>query len=125
MDRRTFTTWIEWYEAAWRTAGTDVLAQLFTDEATYTPSPFEDAIVGLAAITEFWDAERRSHDEAFTLTAALVAVEGDTGVARIEVVYGDPPARYRDLWVFTLAADGRCRAFEEWPFFPGQPRVAP
>lgn len=54
-----------------------------------------------------------------------LAVEGDTGVARLEVVYDDPPsARYRDLWILTLATDGRCTAFEEWPFFPDQPRVA-
>jgi hypothetical protein len=54
-----------------------------------------------------------------------VAVEGDVGVARVEIVYGDPEAhRYRDLWIVTLEADARCRAFEEWPFFPGQPLSA-
>jgi hypothetical protein len=32
---------------------------------------------------------------------------------------------YRDLWIVTLDAEGRgCVAFEEWPFFPGQERVA-
>ena len=62
----------------------------------------------------------------FTLVAEVIAVEGDTGVARLEVSYGDPPTRrYRDLWIVTLGADGRCTAFEEWPFFPGQGRVAP
>jgi hypothetical protein len=37
-------------------------------------------------------------------------------------VYGEPARRtYRDLWVITLDADGRCSAFEEWPFHPDQP----
>ena len=64
-------------------------------------------------------------DEVFVLASEPVAVEGEVGVARIEVRYGDPVARtYRDLWVVTLDAEGRCTAFEEWPFFPGQPRVA-
>ena len=47
------------------------------------------------------------------------------GVARVEVRYGDPPTRiYRDLWFVKLADDGRCMAFEEWPFFPGHQRTA-
>ena len=34
------------------------------------------------------------------------------------------PRVYRDLWVGTLGPEGRCSAFEEWPFFPGQPLSA-
>jgi len=37
-----------------------------------------------------WDAEREGPDEVFKLTSEIVAVEGDTGVVRVEVVYGDP-----------------------------------
>ena len=40
------------------------------------------------------------------------------GRPRAEVQYGEPMARtYRDLWVITLDPNGRCTAFEEWPFF--------
>lgn len=50
------------------------------------------------------------------------AVDGDTAVVRVEVTYGEPrPGEYRDLWIVRLGADGRCREFEEWPFWPGQP----
>ena len=49
----------------------------------------------------------------------LVAVEGDVGVARVDVRYGPPrEQRYLDLWVVRLEEDGRCREFEEWPFWP-------
>jgi ketosteroid isomerase-like protein len=117
-----FDAWIADYERAWRTAGTTALAGLFTDDASYRAGPYEEPVLGLDAIGAFWEAEREGPDETFTLTAGLVAAQGDTAVARAEVVYGDPPHRtYRDLWIVTLAADGRCAAFEEWPFFPGQP----
>jgi hypothetical protein len=47
------------------------------------------------------------------------------GVARIEVRYGNPTTRiYRDIWIVTLDEDRLCTSFEEWPFFPGQPRAA-
>jgi ketosteroid isomerase-like protein len=117
-----FAAWIADYERAWRTAGITALAGLFTEDATYRAGPYEDTVAGLSAIGAFWDAERDGPDETFTLAYEIVAAQGDTAVARAEVVYGDPPHRsYRDLWIITLAGDGRCSAFEEWPFFPGQP----
>jgi hypothetical protein len=118
--------WLAGYERAWRSPGTDVLAGLFTDQATYQPAPYDEPIQGLAAIAAFWDAEREGPGETFTMDTEVMAVDGDQAVARVHVLYGDPPVReYRDLWLIRFAQDGRCEAFEEWPFFPGQPRVAP
>jgi SnoaL-like domain len=102
----------------WRTPGTDALAELFADDATYSNAPYGETSRGLDAIAELWDREREGPDEAFEMSAEVVAVEADTGVARIEVSYGDPkPAKYRDLWIVRLER-GRCVAFEEWPFWP-------
>ena len=53
------------------------------------------------------------------MTSEIVAVEGDTGVSRVEVWYdGPPPRHYRDLWIVRLDDSGRCTHFEEWPFWP-------
>jgi uncharacterized protein (TIGR02246 family) len=117
--------WIAAYERAWRTRGTELLAGLFTDDATYSQSPFDPPVAGLPAIAEMWQATRASADEPFTMTSEVVAVDGDVGVARIEVHYDEPrPHEYRDLWIMRFAPDGRCAAFEEWPFWPGQPLSA-
>ena len=119
MDPDDLDRWIGAYERAWRTPGTDGLGELFTEGATYSTAPFERPYEGLEAISEMWEAEREGADEEFEMSWEPVAVEGDTGVARVEVRYAGPPARhYRDLWVIRLDADGRCRAFEEWPFWP-------
>ncbi|HLM50394.1 MAG TPA: nuclear transport factor 2 family protein [Solirubrobacteraceae bacterium] len=117
--------WVGEYERAWRTPGTHVLGELFTPDVTYLPSPFEEPVRGLDALASFWDSERVGPGEAFTLRAWPVAVEGRSGVARAHVDYHGPrPRSYRDLWVVVIAADGRCRHFEEWPFHPARPRVA-
>ena len=111
------------YERAWRTAGTDVLREIFTEDATYRTSPYEEPLRGLEAVADMWERERLGPDEEFTLESEVVAVDGHTAVARIEVRYGPPrSSEYRDLWVMEFAPDGRCQAFEEWPFFPGRPR---
>ena len=122
MDHTDLLDWIDRYEQAWRSAGTETLRGLFTPDATYLQGPYEQQVSGLDGIARMWESERAGPDEVFTMTREVVAVEGDTGVARIEVRYGDPPRQYRDLWIVRLAADGvsprRAAAFEEWPFWP-------
>jgi ketosteroid isomerase-like protein len=126
MDRTALRRWVESYERAWRTPGTDSLAELFAPDATYSMAPFEEDHRGLDAIAELWEAEREGPDEIFTMESEILAVEGDTGVVRVEVRYGEPVRRvYRDLWVVRLGADGRCTAFEEWPFWPRRGHSAP
>ena len=69
MDRMTrddVRRWVAGYERAWRTAGTDELAALFTDDVTYVASPWADPVVGLPALAKFWEAERDGPDEAST-----------------------------------------------------------
>ena len=121
MEHARLSTWIDLYEQAWRAPGTDWLEYLFAPEATYSMEPFEPAVTGLDAIAELWERERASPDEVFRMQSEIVAVEGDTGVVRVEVTYGEPVERhYRDLWIVRLDANGLCTSFEEWPFWPGK-----
>ena len=119
-ERATVEAWVRDYERLWRTEGTDGLAELFTADASYLPSPWARPIVGLPAIAEFWESERTGPDEAFTMASEVIAVDGSTAVVRVSVEYGASGSRWRDLWVLELGEDGRCTAFEEWPFAPGQ-----
>jgi len=120
MERRDFRDWIERYEHAWREPGTQELAGLFATDANYRQAPYAEPVEGLEAIEAMWEREREGPDEAFTMTAELTAVDGEVGVARVEVHYGAPAeGSYRDLWVIELREDGRARSFEEWPFAPG------
>src|SRR5262245_15929954 len=116
-SRADVDAWIAAYERAWRTPGTEPLAGLFSDDARYRPSPYEEPIRGREAIADFWEDERESPDEAFEMRHEIVAVDGDTGVIRVDVDY-ERGSEYRDLWVIGLGPDGRCSDFEEWPFWP-------
>ncbi len=88
------------HEAAWRAPGTGDLASVFTGDATYLKSPYEQPITGLDAIKRMWEQEREGPDEVFALATDIVAVDGPTAVVRADICYGDPPRQeYRDLWV--------------------------
>jgi SnoaL-like domain len=119
MDRAGLATWVDGYERAWRTPGRAALDELFTPDATYSTAPFEEPFRGLGAIGEMWEREREGPDEVFDMRSEVVAVDGDTGVVRVEVAYGGARRMlYRDLWIIRLDEAGRCFAFEEWPFWP-------
>jgi ketosteroid isomerase-like protein len=119
MDRAQLTDWIAGYERAWRSPGTDALAGLFTEDATYSTAPYENPHRGLAAIGEMWEAERLGSGEDFEMSSEIVAAEGDTGVVRVEVQYRAPKDKeYRDLWIVRLSGAALCSHFEEWPFWP-------
>lgn len=116
MTRDELSRWVDAYEAAWRSG--DGVDRLFTPDASYRSAPYLDPYTGIAAIEEFWKRET-DDGEKFTVDREIVAVEGQTGVVRLEVEYTAPRERhYRDIWIVTLDADGRCTAFEEWPFWP-------
>jgi ketosteroid isomerase-like protein len=126
MTAQEVEAWVAGYERAWRTAGTDALRDLFTEDAGYRQSPYAQPVSGLPAIAAMWEDEREGPDEAFTMATEVVAVDGAIAVVRVHVRYGEPAGReYRDLWVMRFAPDGRCAEFEEWPFWPGQPHAAP
>jgi ketosteroid isomerase-like protein len=121
VNRAAVESWIAGYELAWRTPGTDSLAELFTPDVSYAQSPWGPVVYGLGALAEFWEANRVSADEPFSMRAGVVAVDGDTAVVRVEVDYAATGKRWRDIWIIELDHDGRCRAYEEWPFTPEQP----
>ncbi|ACQ81572.1 conserved hypothetical protein [Beutenbergia cavernae DSM 12333] len=122
MDRAQVMAWVAEYERYWRSAELAGVERLFTPDARYRPSPYEESEVGHDAIKAFW-ADDAGLD--FTVRAEPVAVDGATAVVRLEVRYGDPaPQEYRDLWLLTFAEDGRVADFEEWAYWPGKPYTA-
>ena len=109
--------WVAGYERAWRDGDVSGVPRLFTEDARYRRSPYEESQVGHREIQAFW-----LDDDAatFSVVAEPVAVEGRDAVVRLEVRYGDPVVReYRDLWVLRFAPDGRVEDFEEWAYWPG------
>ena len=122
MERDEVMRWVDRYERAWRAGDVEAVEQLFADDAKYRTSPYEDSLVGHAAIKDIWLDD---DGETFTMSASAVAVDGRDAVVRVAVGYGDPVSQeYRDLWVLRFAEDGRVEDFEEWAYWPDKPYSA-
>jgi len=59
--------WIEAYERAWRSPGTDQLSVVFSPEVIYRTSPWEEPVKGLDDLARLWEHERAGPDEGFTM----------------------------------------------------------
>jgi ketosteroid isomerase-like protein len=116
VTRDELSAWVDAYERAWRTPGTDALRALFTEDASYQTAPYLEPYRGLAAIGEVWEREREGPDERFTLEREIVAIDGDTGVVRTEVRYEEPRQEFRNIWIVRFDDGRRCAHFEEWFF---------
>ena len=121
MTHDDVQAWIGRYVDAWRSRGTSKLSGIFSNDVRYSLSPWRPALQGLPELERHWEKSRSGPDEMFELRCEIVAVDGRTAVARIEVAYADDePSRWRDLWIMTFDDAGLCSSFEEWPFAPGQ-----
>lgn len=113
--RARVPVWVEAYERAWRDQDVAAVAALFTPDALYLRSAYDDGLRGHGAIEEFWP-----DPTPFTMTWSVVAVDPPVAVIRAEVHYGgEDPKEYRDLWILRFADDGRAEHFEEWAHWPG------
>lgn len=111
----TLQEWLEGFGRAWRERDGDVVAALFTQDAVYRSSPFEEPAVGRAAIRDFWRQATAAHED-------------------VDVRFGEPVAAGRrvvvEWWatlrdggrrvtlpgslVLSFAADGRCEEVREY-----------
>ncbi|MBA3989967.1 MAG: nuclear transport factor 2 family protein [Propionibacteriales bacterium] len=122
MTRADVMRWVAGYEQAWRDGDLEAVETLFTEEARYRLSPYDESESGQDAIKALWLDDE---GEVFTMEAEPVALEGRDAVVRVKVVYGDPVRQeYIDLWVIRFAEDGRAEDFEEWAYWPGRSYAA-
>lgn len=120
-DHATLRDWLDRYEAAWRANDPAPILALFTDDAVYRWHPWENRAGGAAhgaeAIAAAWLADPDEPDS-WQMRSEPLAVDGDLGVARCEIVYppdAEAPRRaYHNLFLIRLTADGRCRDFTEY-----------
>jgi hypothetical protein len=119
VRREELARWLRAYEKLLRTPLTTVLAELFTPEVSYSPSPWRAPVCGLEELAEFWEAGRDTRNLRFTMRTEVIALDNESAVVRVSTEHEEPERHLRSLWVLRFAAGGRCTSFEEWAFARG------
>jgi ketosteroid isomerase-like protein len=123
LTRETAAGWLRAYVGAWETYDPDAVADLFSEDATYSYFPFDKPIRGRLAIVASWLEDK---DPAGTYEARYepVAIDGNLAVAQGRSRYFKDASRtelereYDNVFLIEFDDDGRCRSFREWYMRP-------
>jgi ketosteroid isomerase-like protein len=125
-QRDAVETWLRGYRRAWASDDADDIGALFSEDATYLPSPFGKAWVGRMGIVDEW-IKRGDSRVKWRFEHEILAVEADTGIVRglttYEATDKDAEKVYANLWIIVFAPDGRARSFEEFWMEKPAPRA--
>ena len=119
MNRESVQAWLDKYVDVWRTYDRAQIADLFSQDAVYLYSQFDEQnpVRGRDAIVTDWLKEpdaARSWEAHY----APVAVEGNVGVAQGRTRYFDADGtvkrEFDNIFVLHFDEEGRCTRFTEW-----------
>lgn len=123
MNRESVQAWLDKYIEAWRTYDASKIGDLFSEDALYFYSPFDehDPVRGRDAIVAHW-LEEPDDPQSWEAHYAPVAVEGKVGVTQGRTRYlprdGTPGRQFDNIFVLHFDDAGRCARFTEWYMQP-------
>ena len=119
MNRELLQKWLDEYVEAWRTYEPERIRNLFSENALYFYSPFDEQthLRGRDAIVADWLKQPDAVDS-WEAHYAPVAVEGNVGVAQGRTRYfesdGSIRRQFDNIFVLHFDDAGRCTRFTEW-----------
>ena len=123
LTKETVTAWLRAYVRAWQTYDPDAVADLFSEDATYSFYPYDEPIRGRLSIVASWLGDK---DLAGTYDAHYepIAIDGSLAVANGRSRYFKDASQaelvreYDNIFVIDFDDRGRCRSFREWYMRP-------
>jgi ketosteroid isomerase-like protein len=117
MDQTKFTDWLDAYKRAWETRDPEAAANLFTANATYQETPFEDPVRGREGIRDYWSDVTR-YQEGIEFSYEVLATTETGGIAHWRSGFtrltSNSAVELDGIFLVKLDADGKCTEFREW-----------
>ena len=117
MDRATFTSWLDAYKRAWETRDPEAAADLFTSDATYHETPFDEPSRGRDGILDYWSNVPRTQEE-IEFTYEVLATTDAGGIAHWHSEFtsltSNSAVELDGIFLVKLDGDGLCTEFREW-----------
>jgi hypothetical protein len=117
LSTATLERWLAGYEQAWESRDAAHAAELFTSNASYHETPFDEPKVGQSGIHAYWASvtvDQRDID----FKSQVIAVNGQTGVAHWSATFTSASTgahlELDGVFVLTFDENGRCTELREW-----------
>lgn len=96
MDHDAFKSWLHAYGRAWETRNPEAATALFTDDAIYQETPFDQPFYGRSGILQYWSNVPR-YKEQVKFRYEVLAVTETIGIARWWASFVRIPSRTESL----------------------------
>lgn len=117
LNYQSFLLWLEAYKKAWETRDPKAAGKLFTEDATYRETPFDNLMRGRTAIIEYWSDVPKSQEN-IHFRYEILAVTEKRGCARWWASFVRIPSKikviYDGIFVVEMNQSDECTKFEEW-----------
>ncbi len=118
IDHQSVTKWLQDYVAAWKSYDPQAIGALFSQDAAYRYSPFDEPVRGRDGIVASW-LENRDAPNTYSAEYRPIAVDGNTAVANGRSLYYEADGstlkrQFDNIFVLRFDAEGRCADFCEW-----------
>ncbi len=128
MDRAGFAAWLERYVDAWRLNDALAIGDLFSADVRYAFDPFDEAVVGRAAVVAAWQ-DAPDDPGSWQADYDVLAIDDDVFVAHGRTRYLTDDRRevdreFANIFVCRFDDEGRCREFTEY-YMRRRPDVPP
>ena len=117
LTSNEFKQWLEQYGKASQENDAKASAELFTQNARYYESPFDDPMVGREAIYQYWIKGAQTLKDK-TAGYEILAVRDNVGIARWQSTFvhiqSGKRAALDCMFLVEFDDNGQCSLFREW-----------
>jgi hypothetical protein len=117
MDPAVLDSWLGAYKRAWEERDPEAAVDLFTADATYHETPFDEPLRDREGILNYWSEVPRTQ-EGIEFSYEVLATTEAGGVAHWRSEFTSLPSRSAvdldGILLVRLDAEGKCTEFREW-----------
>lgn len=117
MNTETFRGWMEKYKQTWETKDQNGIERLFTTDATYQVSPFDEPLRGIESIIAYGHRVSPRQDDV-QFNYAVLATSDEVGIAHWQVSFirheSQEKVMLDGIFYVRLNEAGICTEFREW-----------
>jgi uncharacterized protein (TIGR02246 family) len=118
MDHAAVQRWLDNYVQAWKTYDSQMIAGLFSEDATYYYSPYAEPLRGRDAIAADW-LKNPDAPNSWQAQYHPIMIDGNTAVTNGRSTYFEADGKtvnreFDNIFLLRFDEDGRCREFTEW-----------
>jgi SnoaL-like domain len=118
IDRVTVAAWLENYVHAWKSYDPEAIGALFSEDARYYYSPFDQPVTGRAAIVASW-LENPDPPGTYDADYEPLTIEDQVAVVNGRSRYYTPGSQtiareFDNIFVLRFDEHGLCVEFREW-----------